>query len=788
MTKESFLEELDCLHEAAGSPGMQNIARWTELNHPPGVKLRTLSGWFAGGARRHVPRSVSEKDFAVVVEYLLDRAGKTTTIDAEVGKWVKWLREANTTRSAPKVVVVGKIPAEAAYFVTRDQLRRLAHALAGSRVVVVVTGMMGAGKTQLAAAYARSTGATVVGWVNAATDGTLLEGLADIAERLRVADPEGDSQRSAHLLRDHLASRAEEGLLVFDNASDPDRVCEFIPARGGTRVIITSTDHDFTTLGTRVQVEVYSRAESVGFLTAATGLVDDHGADQVAEDLGDLPLALTQAANTITTLCPPDYASYRQLLAQPMPRAFTCRAGESHPHPVDKAILLSLETIEAPTGDPELDTAVRELLEIMAMLSPAGVSVAILPDKPGRLREALARCVRGSLLTRSTTGESVTMHCLIARVLRERAGTDHTLAQLAANALTVIEGNLFDRSQAWQRRAEGAHLIDQIDAIWKTGAHTTSAEVTTRLFRARAWASRQLSAAADTARGVTHSKQTLTDAEHWLEPDHPLTLAARNNLAHAYFSAGRLRKGIRLYKRNLIKAKRVLGANDHHTFLARNNLAGGYRSVGRVAEAITLYERNLPNVEHWLEPDDHIIFTTRNNLASAYESVGRFPEAIRLYKRNLAEAEHWSETDNITTLNNLAGAYTATNNPLQAIPLLEQTLTDAERALGANDHPKLLTIRHTLANAYASTERFPEAIRLYKQILPELEQTFGANHPRTRTTRENLAKTYRLVAEAIEWYEQILTDHKRVLAPDHPDVCALRNLLTTLRRSQDECR
>ncbi|MEU7765032.1 tetratricopeptide repeat protein [Nocardia sp. NPDC049190] len=787
MTKESFFEELDCLHVEAGSPSMQSIAQWTKLNHPPGVALRTLSGWFAGGARRHVPRSGSEKDFAVVVECLSDRAGKTTTINAEVRKWVRWLNEANKTRTAPNVVVVGKIPAEAAYFVDRDQLRRLADALTGSRVVVVVTGMRGAGKTQLAAAYARRTDAAVVGWVNAATDGTLLEGLAVIAERLGVADPEGNSQRSAHLLRDHLASRAEEGLLVFDNASDPDRVSEFIPTRGGTRVIITSTDLDFTTLGTRVGVEVYSRAESVGFLTAATGLVDDHGADQVAEDLGDLPLALTQAANTITTLCPPDYASYRRLLAQPLPQAFTRRAGEGHPL-VDKAILLSLESTEASTGDPELDTAVREILEIMAMLSPAGVSVAILPDKTGRLREALARCVRGSLLTRSTTGESVAMHCLIARVLRERAGTDYALSQLAANALTVIDDNLFDRSQAWQRRAEGAHLIDQIDAIWKTEAHTTSTEVTTRLFLARTWAGRQLCAAADMARAVTYDNRTLTDAEQWLEPDDPLTLGIRNNLAHSYFSAGRFRKGIRLYKRNLSKAKRILKANDPHTFCALNNLAEAYRSVGRVAEAIALYESNLPNVEHRLKPGDHNIFTTRNNLASAYESVGRFPKAIWLYKRNFAEAEHWSMTDNLVTLNNLAGAYTLTDNPLRAIRILEQALVDAGQVLGP-DHRDLLTIRHTLANAYASTEQFPEAIRLYKQILPELEETFGANHPRARTTRENLAKTYGMVAEAIDRYEQILTDRQRVLGLEHADVCALRDILTTLRRSQDdECR
>lgn len=274
-------------------------------------------------------------------------------------------------------------------------------------------------------------------------------------------------------------------MLVFDNATDPDRVGEFVPVRGGTRIVITSTDHAFTTLGTLVDLEVYTRAESIAFLRNATGLDDDYGADRIAGQLGDLPLALTQAAATIT-IRRVDYTRYETLLDQPLPAALTRLAGSPHPHRVDRAILLSLETTEAASGDTELDTAVRDLLELIAMLSPSGVWVQILPDRAGRLHEALARCEWGSLLTRSTTGDAVLMHRLISRVLRERASTEQTLTQypaeetgpglgrLANNALEVIEDHFFDTNQAWKYRETVAHLIDHIDAIWNSRAHTTN--------------------------------------------------------------------------------------------------------------------------------------------------------------------------------------------------------------------------------------------------------------------------------------------------------------------------
>jgi hypothetical protein len=177
-------------------------------------------------------------------------------------------------------VVVGEIPREPPGFVTREMLSLLADAAGRGRVAVVcaVTGLRGVGKTQLAAAYARqrvNEGWALVGWVNAETPDTLLAGLAWIASRLGVADPEGDSRQSARLLKEHLQTRATAGLLVLDNASDPDGLRPFLPATGGTQVVVTSTEQAFAELGEAVDVSVFTRLESLRYLQDRTSLADE---------------------------------------------------------------------------------------------------------------------------------------------------------------------------------------------------------------------------------------------------------------------------------------------------------------------------------------------------------------------------------------------------------------------------------------------------------------------------------------------------------------------------------
>jgi hypothetical protein len=66
-----------------------------------------------------------------------------------------------------------------------------------------------------------------------------------------------------------------------------------------------------------------------------------------------------------------------------------------------------------------------------------------------------------------------------------------------------------------------------------------------------------------------------------LGPDHPDTLASRNNLTAAYQAAGRASEAILLFEQALAAFERVLGPDHPDTLRSRNNLTDADREAGR---------------------------------------------------------------------------------------------------------------------------------------------------------------------------------------------------------------
>lgn len=399
----------------------------------------------------------------------------TTSAEVEMSAPQGGLTPDDLLQPTPEQVIVGEIPGVPKAFVERASFSRLVQSLDESHVAVVcaMTGMRGVGKTQLAAAHARwkiRTGCEVVGWVNAETEGDLVAGLARLASRLNVADPEGDSAESARRVTEHLATRrGESTLIVFDNATDPDVVRQFIPAVGA-QVVITSTSRSFTELGTPIDVCEYTPKEARTYLADRTGYPDNAGAAAIADELGNLPLALSSAAATINARRL-DYHAYLSLLqdrtvVEIMPR----RGGENYPRSIAAALMMNVDAVSSA----DATSLCSIIIGSIALLSPEGVPRTLLHDlstvagvSTEAIEHALEQCVDGSVLSWSFSGDAVIMHRLMARVLWERYRADGTFGDFASTVLDLIEPQLFDSSQAWDRRHEGTWLVSHAEALWE---------------------------------------------------------------------------------------------------------------------------------------------------------------------------------------------------------------------------------------------------------------------------------------------------------------------------------
>jgi tetratricopeptide (TPR) repeat protein len=680
-------------------------------------------------------------------------------------------------------LVVGDIPREPPEFVARRAGDLLAEVTGRGKAAVVcaVTGLRGVGKTQIVAAYARervNAGWGLVGWVNAESADTLAADLARLAGRLGVADPEGDSTESARRLREHLAARAGSGLLVFDNATAPEVLRPFLPATGGTQLVITTTDQDFAELGEPVEVPVFTRVESVRYLLARTGLADEDGADAVAGALGDLPLALAQCAATIRRqhLSYPGYLE--QLRSMPVEEVLRAAPGGDYPDAVGAALLLSVRAAEAsdPTGLAGL------LLRVIAAMSPDGIRQSVLAglgQPPGTeygAAAAIERLVVGSLLTWSVSGDTIIMHRLLGRVLRERdQASGHWPSTLDA-ALHLLVPQLFPEEDAWSKRDEGSHLIAQIDALWNTTptASPGSHDQLVVLLQARTWAVRQLWAVADYNRAVDLGSKVLADSERVLGPDHAVTLTARDYLAEACRPAGQLDRAIAMHEHNLASRQHVLGTDDPDTLTSRGNLASACIDAGQLERATELHEQNLADRERINGGEHPDTILGRNNLASAYLAAGDTSRARQLFHQALLGMERTFGPDHPKTLktrNNLAAAYADAGRTDQAIMLDEYTFACRERVLGA-DHPDTLRSEANLGFHYWRAGRLDEAIARGEHNFASRVRVLGPSHPETLMTRNNLASAYASsgrVDEAILLNQQNLADRRRILGPDHPD-------------------
>ena len=739
-------------------------------------------------------------------------------------------------------------------FVPRGEQEQMNALIADpTRRRTVLVGMRGCGKTQLAASLAKQcedANWNLVAWINAVSPDTIQRDLVELAERLKIDT--SDQPAQAVIVRrclDHLKSAAPtDRLIVFDNVEDINHLTGLIPSGDGVRVVATTTNEvGWEDQGwNSIKVGVFDRSESINYLLTVTKSDDHDTADALAERLGDLPLAIAQAAAT---------ARHKDLsLAQYLKR-LKSRGEELVIRPIpgdeytdDVATVLRM-AVEAAVDSMKNGTKqmARRQLGALALLAESGVPTRWLDptveqlnddESPDTQRDtdedahdALTELIHRSIVQQTARDRSkTTIHRLQAQVLRESwTNNEHDEAHAAATELLgSVNISKYPRNDTKARRQEALDLVGQLRSIG-TQEHSRTLfeypQITESLSHAfshaidlglpyealtlsvavdalevllgpdhpDALASRNnLAGAYESVGRLTEAtalyEQVLADSIRVLGEDHPNTLASRNNLAHAYHAGGRFTEAIALFERVLADSIRVLGEDHPNTLTSRDNLAGACKSEGRLAEATALYEQVLPDRSRVLGEDHPDTLASRNNLAGAYREGGRLIEAIALFERVLADSIRVLGEDHPNTLasrNNLAVAYHAAGRLTEATALYEQVLTDSIRVLG-QDHPNSLASRNNLAGAYREGGRLIEAIALFERVLADSIRVLGEDHPNTLASRNNLAVAYHAagrLTEATALYEQVLTDSIRILGENHPDTLASRNNLAGAYRS-----
>lgn len=191
-----------------------------------------------------------------------------------------------------------------------DVLEMLAEKFKAGENILLLYGVGGVGKTQIAKryAYTHTSDYGTIGWIDATSAETMQESCRDF---LKKVDPDLNpmTEDTVHATFLSYFEKGTDWLLIFDNADYLDRntneevdsraVLEsYLPKSAGDILITTRCNSDFAGAD-RIPVDVFSRELSIEFLAQETRQEADENTTLLAEKLGGLPLALQYAASYI---------------------------------------------------------------------------------------------------------------------------------------------------------------------------------------------------------------------------------------------------------------------------------------------------------------------------------------------------------------------------------------------------------------------------------------------------------------------------------------------------------
>jgi tetratricopeptide (TPR) repeat protein len=634
-----------------------------------------------------------------------------------------------------------------------DLLARMRSRLAGGgpSPAVALHGMGGVGKTQLAAEYARRHQDDYRNaWWIPAEDATLInQNLAELAERLGV----GGGMDVPYAARAALAALGErdDWLLVFDNVEQPQLLASFLPSGNG-HVIVTSRNPNWGGFADGVEVDVFDRAESVALLRRRVPAVDEPAADELADELGDLPLALEQAASYIeqTRIPARDYLGLFRTRREDMLSWEDVAASGRR---LDAVWSLSTEKVE------RRDRAALALLRLCAHLAPEPIPVDVFTGCPERLpppldaaaadevrlNDAITRLLGFSLLRRSPEG--LILHRLVQAGTRsalprsERRGwVEAALHPVAA----AVPGDVWNNPASW---VTWRPLLPHVQAV------------------------------------VDHADAEGVETEEvrWLLDRCATYLETRGE-------AGTARP---LLKRAHALAERVLGEDDPSTLVSASNRARNLAALGSLEKARDILEDTLERSRRVLAFEHPITLTVASNLASVLRSLGDVETAFRInndvfaYRRRVLGSDH---PDTLAAAPCQARDLAAVGSREEARRLHEDTLARRRQVLG-EDHPDTLASLSGLAAVLRSTGETAVARSLDEKALGQYRRVLGDDHPHTMACMSSLARDAAALGDvraARELDEESFTRRRRILGEDHPHTLLAASLLVESLRAAGE--
>jgi tetratricopeptide (TPR) repeat protein len=244
----------------------------------------------------------------------------------------------------------------------------------------------------------------------------------------------------------------------------------------------------------------------------------------------------------------------------------------------------------------------------------------------------------------------------------------------------------------------------------------------------------------DHVRAVPIAEAIASGRENLMGAEHPDTLAALHDLAHAYEDGAA--HSTALYYRVAAVRARNLGDDHWETLWARACAAFSYTMAGQAPEASRLLAQVLADQDRVLDPDHETVLRVRYFQAYTDIDAGQLERGIASLERLITDHERLFDEDYPETWvvkGQLARAYKVAGRTDEAIRTYRE-VADVQARVLTVDHPDTLITRHGLAAAYESAGRTADALAEYEWVTDRFEAVMGAGQAPTRAARSDLER------------------------------------------------
>ncbi|MBV9143657.1 MAG: tetratricopeptide repeat protein [Pseudonocardiales bacterium] len=679
--------------------------------------------------------------------------------------------------------VWGRMPQRNKNFTGREELLRQLRGSVGTDVTAVVPhalhGLGGVGKTQVAIEYAYryQSDYDVVWWISADQPVLVRSSLAALAPHLGLPPATATGiEDAATAVLDALrrGDPYDRWLLIFDNADQPEDINDIIP-RGPGHVLITSRNHRWQAVVDTVLVNVFSRAESVAFLNKrVSSAISEPDATQLAQELGDLPLALEQAG-ALQAETGMSVDEYLRLLKEQTSELLAESKPSEYPRSMTAAWKLSVSKLNE-----QLPEAV-ELLRCCAFFGPEpiprdvflravqGVQPRLsgLLAKPILLTRAIRELARFALARIDTVSRTIQVHRLIQALLREELSPAERelFRQDAHLLLTAAAPKNPDDIAQWPLYAElAAH-------VGPSGVDACQDSATRRF-------------ALDTARylylsGNGQSSRALLERllDRWKSDsgaDHPDVLEAQRHLGNTLRDLGEYHAAYDLTRVTLERSQQILGPRHELTLVLMNGFGADLRARGEFGAARELDEQSYRLHEESLGAKHPRTLRVMNSLALDYGLSSDYQAARELHQRTYLHQNEAtsgaSKSDVLASWSGLSRAVRLCGEYVEARYLGDDAYEFGRQQLGA-DHRWTLRTAKELSIALRRAAAYDEALELARDVFERFTRIFGADHPDTLAAAmslSNILRTIDQIDEAFELAEDTVKRYPKVYGSDHP--------------------